>query len=208
MEFPCTSSPSPPPPSAESILPKVHFFFFPSKHMAGRENWKWAVPALDRCFFRCSRVTYSNCSRCLALGERGRREGRAPRARGFPPLPGARVLPRHCQCLPPLFSQHSSSSPGTGGHIPAGFGGAGAPLTRGYRGEPGAERQHPAAGTGRFKAVPAPCLPEAPYGLSCTSAALFPHQLGPEGELREQQPPPTPQPPGAPALGITRGLRG
>lgn len=36
----------------------------------------------------------------------------------------------------------------------------------------------------------------------------FPQQLGPEGELQEQRPSPAPQPPGAPVLGITRGLRG
>lgn len=156
------------------------------------------MPALDRCFFRCSRVTYSNCSRCLARGERGR--GEKPPVRGGFPLSPGRGFPRALSVPPAAVGAPGRQLRPGSGRARTGQPVRGMPVRRG--------RQHPAAGTGGFKAVPAPCLPEAPYGPSCTSAALFPHQLGPEGELREQQPPPAPQPPGAPALGITRGLRG
>lgn len=142
MEFPCISSLSPPPPSAESILPKVHFFL-PSKHMAGRENWKWAVPALHRCFFMCSRVSYSNCSRCLAFGERGRRE-EPPLCGGLSSLPGARVLPRALSVPSAAAVLPALSPPRTqeGTSWAARFGSGGAPLTRGCRcawGSPGWE---------------------------------------------------------------------
>lgn len=183
-------------------------FFLPSKHMAGREDWKWAVPALERCFFRCSRITYSNCSRCLALGERGRREEPPPCA-GLPSAPRAQGSPRALSApsAATVLPARSSSPPRRArpGQPGLGVPGPADPGMRERRGSPGQ-----GGGSTRLPGPAAlpPCLPEAPYGPRCTSAALFPQQLGPEGELQEQRPSPAPQPPGAPALGITRGLRG
>lgn len=84
-----------------------------------------------------------------------------------------------------------------GARPPPSPGDAGAPAA-----EPGGSRAQPrgphaAAGSGRFKAVPAPSLLEAPYGPSRTSAALFPPissaQRGSSGRGSPPLPPPAPR---------------
>lgn len=180
--------------------------------MAERENWKWAVPALDRCFFRCSRVTYSNCSRCLSLGERGRRE-EPPVRGGFPPLPGGKVPPR---ALPvpsaTAVLPARSSSPGTHRARPGQPGsGVAGPRWPGDAGAPGGAR-----GGGSTR-LPAPAG-SRPFRFPVSrrhhmvhlahQQLYFPISSAQRGSSGSSGHPLPPQPPGAPALGITRGLRG
>lgn len=102
---------------------------------------------------------------------RARPQGRAPLVRGpllsprgeGPPQGTVSAFRRRC-------SPSTVSSPDTGGHVLGrpvwerrGPADPGMPVRLG---EPGVGGQHPAAGTARFKAVPAPCLREAPYHLA------------------------------------------
>lgn len=166
--------------------------------MAGREDWKWAVPALDRCFFRCSRVTYSNCSRCLARGERGR--GEKPPVRGGFPLSPGRGCPGHCRCLPPLSALPAgSSAPGAGGHEP------GSPFG-GCRCAGGGSTQLPGPAGSRPFRLP---VSRRHHMVHLAHQQLyFPISSAQRGSSGSSSHPLPRSPPGAPALGITRGLRG
>lgn len=168
--------------------------------MVGRENWKWAVPALDRCFFRCSRVTYSNCSRCLSLGERGRRE--EPPLRGsFPPLPEGRVPPGALPVpLPPPFPRHAAPPREHTGHVP------GSPVW-GWRGpaDPGMPVRRGEPGAGDSTLLPGPAG-SRPFRLPVSrrhhmvhlahQQLYFPISSAQRGSSGSSSHPPPPSPPG------------